>query len=155
MKIYVSWGVVGIGMFTKASNFWGSITFPSLYTRIPRMVPENTINAHFYGFKLIPNSLHLRKHFVSFSRGVDRSLKNYKFIKKYLHEYINVLMKYFGYYHLIKGRSIFYTKWHHNPHNSPLVCHKGGSMIVLWCNQYMMISWKLVEKGTLHAQQMC
>ncbi len=32
-------------MFTKASSFLGSITFPSLDIMKPRMVLENTMNA--------------------------------------------------------------------------------------------------------------
>jgi len=36
---------------------------------------DNTMNAHLSRFKLIPNSLHLKNHFLSFSSWVDRSLK--------------------------------------------------------------------------------
>jgi hypothetical protein len=61
-------GVVGIGMFTEVSTILGSITLPSLDTIKPRMVLENTMNAHLFGFKLIPNSLHFRKHFLNLSR---------------------------------------------------------------------------------------
>jgi hypothetical protein len=68
MKTWISQGVVGTSMFTKASTFLGSITFPSLDTTKPRMVHENTMNAHLFGFRLIPNSLHLKKHFSSFGR---------------------------------------------------------------------------------------
>ncbi len=65
-------GVVGIGIFIKVSTFLGSITFPYLDSMKPRMVLENTMNAHLFGFRLIPNSLHFKKHFLNFSRCVDR-----------------------------------------------------------------------------------
>jgi hypothetical protein len=53
-------------MFIKASTFLGSITLPFLNIMKPKMVPENTMNAHLSRFKLIPNSLHLKKHFLTF-----------------------------------------------------------------------------------------
>ncbi len=37
-------------MFTKALTFLGSITFASLDTMKPRIVPENTMNAHLSRF---------------------------------------------------------------------------------------------------------
>jgi hypothetical protein len=70
--------VVGIGMFIKASTFLGSVTFPSLDIMKPRIVLENTMNAHLFGLRLIPNYLHLKKHFLSFSRCIDKSLKTIK-----------------------------------------------------------------------------
>ncbi len=48
----------GGGMFTHASTFLGSITFPSLDAMKPKMVPKNAINAHLSKFSLIPNFLH-------------------------------------------------------------------------------------------------
>ncbi len=68
LKTSISWEAVGTSMFTKASTFLGSITFPSLDTMKHRKVFENTINMHFSGFKLIPNFLHLRKNFLNFTR---------------------------------------------------------------------------------------
>ncbi len=62
-------------MFTRVSTFLGSMTLPSLDIVKPRMVRKNTMNAHLFGFKPIPNFLHLKKHFLIFSRWVDRSLK--------------------------------------------------------------------------------
>jgi hypothetical protein len=62
-------------MFTKASTFLGSMILPSLDIMKPKMVPKNTMNAHVYGFKLIPNFLHLIKQFFNFSRWVEKSLK--------------------------------------------------------------------------------
>jgi hypothetical protein len=56
-------------MFTKASPFLGSVTLPSLDTMKPKMVFENTMNAHLFGFKLIPNSLHLDKNTSLASQG--------------------------------------------------------------------------------------
>jgi hypothetical protein len=73
-------------------------------------------------------------------------IRNYKVIKKNLHEYNNVLMKRFGNDLLINGQFIFDTKWHHNPHKSPLIYHKGDFVLVLRCNWYLMISWKLILK---------
>ncbi len=68
----------GDGMFTHASTFLGSITFPSLDTMKLKMVPKNAINAHLSKFRLILNFLHWIKHFLSFSRWVDRLLKTIK-----------------------------------------------------------------------------
>jgi hypothetical protein len=45
-------------MFAKATTFLGSMTLPSLDIMNPKMVLENTMNAHLLGFKLILNSLH-------------------------------------------------------------------------------------------------
>jgi hypothetical protein len=56
-------------------------------------------------------------------------------------------MKQFGYCLLIGRWSIFDTKWHHNPHKSPLINNKGGLVLVLWCNQNMMTSLKSIQKG--------
>ncbi len=75
-------GVVGTSMFTKASTLLGSMTLPSLDVMNPKMILENTMNAHLSRFKLIPNSLHLRNHFFSFSRWVDRSPKMVKLSRK-------------------------------------------------------------------------
>jgi hypothetical protein len=68
LKKWISWGVVGTSMFTKASTFLGSMILPFLDIMKPKMVPKNTMNAHFYGFKLIPNFLHFKKQFFNFSR---------------------------------------------------------------------------------------
>jgi len=76
-------------MFTKASTFLGSMTLPSLDTMNPKMVPENTMNAHLSKFKVIPNFQHLKKHFSSFSRWVDRSLKTVKSLRNI---FMNTLM---------------------------------------------------------------
>jgi hypothetical protein len=67
------WGS-GYWHLTKASTF--------LDTMNPKMVPENTMNAHLLGFNLIPNYLHLKKHFFNFSRWVDMSLKIVKLLRK-------------------------------------------------------------------------
>jgi hypothetical protein len=53
-------------MLTKAFIFLRSNVFPSLEIMNPKIVPEHTINAHLVRIKLIPNSLHFRKHFLSF-----------------------------------------------------------------------------------------
>jgi hypothetical protein len=68
-------------MFAKALTFLGSMTLPSLDIMNPKMVLENTMNAHFLGFKLILNFLHFKKHFFNFSRSIDRSLKKVKLLR--------------------------------------------------------------------------
>ncbi len=118
MKTWISWEVIGTSMFTKASTFLGSITFPSLDTMKPRRVPANTINMHFFGFRLIPNFLHFINFLLEFLKVSWHVIENYKVVKKYFHEYMNVHMKHFSCL-LISGWSIFYTKWHHNPHKIP------------------------------------
>ncbi len=49
-------------MFTIACIFFGSSSFPSLEIIKPKIIPENTINAHLFGFRLMPYSLHFWKH---------------------------------------------------------------------------------------------
>jgi len=44
----------------------------------PKIVPEKTMNAHLYGLKLMPNSLHLKKLKNKISRCVDKLLNNIK-----------------------------------------------------------------------------
>jgi len=110
-------GVSRYGMFTKAWTLWGSIIFPFLNTIKPRIVFKNIVNAHLFGLRLIPNSLHLKKHLVSFSRCVDRSLEIFKsstniFMNTSMHSWL-------GYCPLIGRSSIFDTKHHHNPHEKP------------------------------------
>jgi len=46
LKTWISCGVVGIGMFIKASTFLESMTLPSLDIMNPKKVLENTMNAH-------------------------------------------------------------------------------------------------------------
>jgi hypothetical protein len=45
-------------MFTIAYIFFGFVSFPSLETIKPKIIPKNTINAHLSGFRLMPYSLH-------------------------------------------------------------------------------------------------
>jgi hypothetical protein len=45
-------------MFTIAYIFFGTSSFPSLEIIKPKIILENTINAHFFGFKLVPYSPH-------------------------------------------------------------------------------------------------
>jgi len=46
-------------MFTIACIFFGSSSFPSLKTIKPKIILENSINAHFLSiFRLMPYSLH-------------------------------------------------------------------------------------------------
>ncbi len=40
--------------------------FPSFEIIKPNIVLENTINAHFFGFKMMPYSLHFSKHSLTF-----------------------------------------------------------------------------------------
>ncbi len=116
---------------------------PSLDIMNPKMVPKNTMNANLLGFNLIPNYLHFRKHFFSFSRWVDMSLKIVKLLRKIFTNTSIYSRKCL----LINGQSIFDIKWHHNPRKSPLIYYKGDFVLVLWCDLYLMISWKLVQKG--------
>jgi hypothetical protein len=83
------------------------------------------MNAHLSLFKLIPNFL-LNKTFFQLFKVNWQVTKNYKIIKKNLHEYINIFTKSFSYCPLIGEQSIFDTKRHHNLHKSPLVYHKGN-----------------------------
>jgi hypothetical protein len=122
------------------------MTLLYLDTMNPKMVFENPMNA-LLGFILIPNSLHLRKHFFSFSKWIEKSLKIVKSSRKIFMNTSMYSWKAFFYYPLTSGQSIFDTKRHHNPHKSPLVCHKGNFVLVFWCDWYLMISWKLVQKG--------
>ncbi len=46
------------GMFTIACIFFGFGSFPSLETINPKIIPENTINAHLSRFKLMLYPLH-------------------------------------------------------------------------------------------------
>ncbi len=45
-------------MFTIACIFFRSSSFRSLETIEPNIILENTINAHLFGFRLMPYSLH-------------------------------------------------------------------------------------------------
>jgi hypothetical protein len=45
-------------MLTIACIFFGYGSFPSLEIIKPKIIHENTINAHLSGFKLMPYSLH-------------------------------------------------------------------------------------------------
>lgn len=45
------------------------------FRKNPKIIQKQTMNSHFFGLKLMPSFLHLRKHFMSFSIWVDRSLK--------------------------------------------------------------------------------
>jgi hypothetical protein len=53
-------------MFTIACIFFGSGSFPFLKIIKPKIILENTMNAHLSGFKLMPYSLHFLKHSLSF-----------------------------------------------------------------------------------------
>jgi hypothetical protein len=54
--------------------FFLSGSFPSLETIKPNIILENTINAHLFGFKLMPYSLHFWKHTLSFYKWFSISL---------------------------------------------------------------------------------
>jgi hypothetical protein len=45
-------------MFTIPCIFFGSSNFPSLETIKPNIILKNSINAHLFGFRLMPYSLH-------------------------------------------------------------------------------------------------
>jgi hypothetical protein len=54
----ICWRFLGDGMFLITYIFFGSDSFPSLETIKPKIIPENTINAHLSRFNLMPYSLH-------------------------------------------------------------------------------------------------
>jgi hypothetical protein len=58
-------------MFTIACIFFGSSSFPSLETITPKIILENTINAHLSRFRLMPYSLHFWKHNLSFYKWLS------------------------------------------------------------------------------------
>jgi hypothetical protein len=53
-------------MIIIACIFFGSGNFLLLETIKPNIIPENTINAHLSRFKLMPYSLHFKKHNLNF-----------------------------------------------------------------------------------------
>ncbi len=61
-------------MFAIACIFFRFGNFPSLETIKPKIIFENTINAHLFGFKLMPYSLHFWKHSLSFCEWFSMSL---------------------------------------------------------------------------------
>jgi hypothetical protein len=61
-------------MFTIACIFFGYSSFLSLKTIKPKIIPKNTINAHFSGFKLMPYSFHFWKHNLNFYKWLFMSL---------------------------------------------------------------------------------
>ncbi len=64
--------------FIIACIFFGSSSSPSLETIKPKIIFENTINAHLYRFRLMPYSLHFWKHNLSFYISLSMSLYNVK-----------------------------------------------------------------------------
>jgi hypothetical protein len=58
--------------------------FSPFWSMNPKIVIEQIMNAHLFEFKLVPNPLHLKKHFLSFSIWVDMLLKPLKSSKKIL-----------------------------------------------------------------------
>ncbi len=71
-----------MGIFTIAFTYFGSNTFPSFETMKPSIMPEDTIKAHFFGFKPMPYSQHFSKHLCSLDKCVSKSLKTMKSSKK-------------------------------------------------------------------------
>jgi hypothetical protein len=55
-------------MFTIACILFGSSGFPSLEVIKPKFILENTMNAHLFGFRLMPYSFHFLKQNMSFCR---------------------------------------------------------------------------------------
>jgi hypothetical protein len=109
---------------------------PTFVTMNLRIVLENTIKAHFWGFKFIPNPVHLRKCFINFFRWVGRSLLNIiKSPLKDFHEHINVFPKTLGDCSLITGWPIFYTKGHNNPHKNTLIYYKNNFVLIFQCSK--------------------
>ncbi len=67
---------------------FGFGSFLSLEIIKSKIIPVNTINAQFFGFKLIPYSLHFWKHNLSFCRWLSMSLY---IIKSSRNIFINIL----------------------------------------------------------------
>jgi hypothetical protein len=105
----------------------------------PKIVPRKTMNAHLYGLKLMPNSLHLKKKNSKFFKVCGQVTKHHKIIKKYFHEHINVFTKSFNDNLLINKWFIFYTKWYYNPYKSDFV-------VIFKCYRYLMVSWKSIQE---------
>jgi hypothetical protein len=64
-----------------ASIFLGSNVFPYFETMNLEIVSKQTMNAHFFKFRRMPYSLHLRKK-MKFFKWVDKLLKTIKSSKK-------------------------------------------------------------------------
>jgi hypothetical protein len=58
LNTYICNGFLSGSMFTIAYIFFGYGSFPFLKTIKPKIILENTMNAHLFGFKLMPYSLH-------------------------------------------------------------------------------------------------
>jgi hypothetical protein len=128
--IIIYCGILGGGMFTIVCIFFRSSSFLSLETIKPKIIPENTINAHLSRFKLMPYFLHFWKHNLSFYKWLSMLLYIIKsswniFIK--LSEYfLNALVITFWY---VGGP--FSLQTISPPYKSPLVYKKCNFVYVL------------------------
>ncbi len=81
MNTWIYCGFLGGGMFIIACIFFVSSNFPTFEIIKPKIILENTINAHFPGFILMSYSLHFWKHNLSFCRWLSMSLYTIKSCK--------------------------------------------------------------------------
>ncbi len=58
LNTWIYYGFLGGGMFIIACIFFGFGSFPSLEIIKPKIIPQNTMNVHLFGFILMPYSLH-------------------------------------------------------------------------------------------------
>ncbi len=125
-----------------ACIFFESSSFPSLETIKPKIIPKNTINAHFSRFILMPYSLHFWKHNLSFCKWLSMSLTIHrKGIQKCFHKIVQILSECFSHCSSICWRAILNSKRHHLPYKSAPICNKCNLVSVLWDHRYLMISW--------------
>ncbi len=128
-------------MFTIVYIFFKYGSYPSLEIIKPKIILENTINAHLSKFRLMPYSLHYWKHNLSFCKWLSMSLyivKSSKNIFIKLSKYfLNVLVTALWYVtspSLIPNGIAFHIK-------GPQVYNKCNLISILWSYRYLMISW--------------
>ncbi len=112
---------------------------PSLEIINLSIIPKNTKNAHLFGFKLIPNFLHLWKHSLSLARWMSISLYKIKSFKKKSLICLD-FFKHFIYYFLVSGKSILNPKSHNYPSENYPIYYKCCLVYLLWCYGYFMVS---------------
>jgi hypothetical protein len=127
-------------MFIIACIFFGSRSVPSLETIKPKIIPENTINAHLSTFRPMPYYLRFWKHNLSFCKWLSMSLyivKSFKniFIKlsKYSLNVLVIIFWYVGSPFLIPNDITFHIK-------APPICNKYSFVSIFW-------SYTLIEIG--------
>ncbi len=124
-------------------NFLGIRCLP-LFGDYESIVQERTMNAQYFGFKLMPYFLNFRNHFISFKKWVDKSLKTIKSSKKI---FMNTSM--YSWKALViaiwyVGGSYFDPKKHYSPYKRPPISNEGSLVLVLWCYGNLMVSKKTI-----------